>query len=101
MALRVNWHDPAVIQLMEEYPTDERDTEEKLAKRIFEMTGVSVDRSTINRRLWQMRRAQDLANPQVRREEEFEDVIDSCHNSKDPSVKKHFNPTGWLVCVVC
>ena len=76
MALRVPWRDPAVIRVMEEYPTDEIDTEVKLAQRISELTGVSVHRSTINRQLREMRRAQNPAAPQVQREveEEIEDL---------------------------
>ena len=81
MALRVPWRDPAVIRVMEEYPTDEIDTEVKLAQRISELTGVSVHRSTINRRLREMRRAQNPAAPQVQREveEEIDTYIHTVH----------------------
>ena len=37
MHRRVPWRDPAVLQLMQNFPTDEIDTGEKLARRISEM----------------------------------------------------------------
>ena len=64
MHRRVPWRDPAVLQLMQTFPTDEIDTGEKLARRISEMTGASVSRSTVNRQLQEMRRAPNLAAPQ-------------------------------------
>ena len=72
MARRVQWHAPAVLQVMEEYPTDEINTEpeEKLARRIAELTGVPVHQSTVSRQLEKLRRAPNPAAPQVQREEE-------------------------------
>ena len=71
MDRRVQWRAPAVLQAMEEYPTDEINTEEKLARRITELTGVPVHQSTVSRQLEKLRRAQ---NQVQREEEEIEDL---------------------------
>ena len=65
MARQVPWNDPAVVRVMEDYPTEEINTQRKLARRIWEMTGVSVSRPTINRRLCEMRRAPNTAAPSL------------------------------------
>ena len=57
---------------MQNFPTDEIDTGEKLARRISEMTGVSVTGSSVNRQLLKMRRAPNLVAPQDDDDEEEE-----------------------------
>ena len=75
MARRVQWRAPAVLQVMAEYPNDEINTEEMLAKRITELTGVPVHQSTISRQLEKLRRAPNPAAPQDdRNEEEIDDL---------------------------
>ncbi len=38
MARQVNWNDPHVVQAMHDFPTEEIDTQPKLARRITELT---------------------------------------------------------------
>ena len=64
MKRRVPWRDHAVLQLMQNFHTDEIDTGEKLGRSISEMTGVSVTGSSVNRQLQKMRRAPNLVAPQ-------------------------------------